>query len=149
VLLEESDVGTLVPVLADFGVSRMLANRTKSVKYLKPFNYIGASMPYASPELLLAFADKHAADNLLSNSDVAPKVDIYAFGMTLYEMLTGLVPWSSVDNYRIKVAKGERPELSDAIAERCPDLIVTMKRLWSQNPADRPAAAELLLLLNC
>lgn len=74
-------------VLCDFGLSHLkLDIVTKSRKDGK--HSLGGTMRWQSPERLAGERLSYACD-------------IYAFGMTLYEVLTGNVPFGYVDDWAI------------------------------------------------
>jgi serine/threonine-protein kinase len=138
----------LIPVLTDFGISKMLAGRSRSVAAFKPANILAASLVYAAPEVLLAMGANQEALAYLYREDVLLKSDIYSIAMVIYEMLFGKTPWDGVDkkDIRTKVVSNERPEVFDrAVTDECAKrLILIMKKCWRENPLHRPTAAELV-----
>lgn len=75
------------------------------------------------------------------------QVDIFSFGMLLYELLTGQRPFESQgSNHEINraICKGERPLLKDGnLQPMFPALVDLMEDCWRHAPAKRPAAHEV------
>jgi serine/threonine protein kinase len=71
--------------------------------------------------------------------------DVYSFGMTCYEVITGLRPFDEYlrnDELQRALAKEERPELPPGMS--CPkSLEELMSRCWAQKPSDRPDFKEV------
>ena len=79
------------------------------------------------------------------------KVDIYSFGLILYEIITGVTPFFGYSKrvfYKSVVAEGERPPLQfDDYGRKvaCHEkLKVIMARCWDNDVSLRPNATELL-----
>ena len=90
------------------------------------------SFPYLAPE---CFRGAVPSD----------KQDVYAFGVIVFEVVTGLVPWrgKSASQVTLKVCKGLRPRVpSDAVFDP-PELKALMERCWAQDPAARPTFAAV------
>jgi serine/threonine protein kinase len=81
--------------------------------------------------------------NPADNKDLPPKYaersDIYAFGMTLFEIFTGMVPFSQLDDNSVRshVLNGGRPELSPSLAERHKKII---QDCWVVEADGRPTS---------
>jgi hypothetical protein len=77
------------------------------------------------------------APELFGSSGYSEKVDVYAFGMLLWEMLTQDVPYKGKTGIQIamNVCKGERPP----IPKGCPQgLSSLMTACWLEDPDKRP-----------
>jgi len=128
ILLRRGARGRLVPKLADFGLTKVLARRGgyESTR-------LGAgTILYMPPE---AFSG--------DESGIHPGADLYAFGVVLYRLLSGRYPWDATD-IAVLMAKVEgrhralepRPELG------CPPHVCeVVERLIQPDPLDRYALA--------
>lgn len=68
------------------------------------------------------------------------KVDVFSFGVTMYEVISHRVPWDGVPIEEIfrRVHTGERPSTL-ASPEDAPDRwVALMKACWDQSPDKRP-----------
>jgi len=109
--------------IMDFGIAKMLAEVRQGA------TVIGGTPAYMAPE--------QAAGRLVDG-----RADLYALGVTLYEMLTGAVPEppgdmaaEGADRPAAADPRGHTPGVPDALAE----LIL---KLVERRPEDRPAQAR-------
>jgi len=92
--------------------------------------------------------DYMAPEQFNPKIEYGPPVDVYAFGMILWNILTGSLtayPGTTAVTLVLKVMKGERPKIPDYIPDSLKDLL---KRIWEANPEKRitfAAAREVLL----
>ncbi len=115
--------------VADFGIARAAEATTIS----EPGNILG-SAKYMSPEQAAGVR-------------VGPASDLYSFGVVLYEMLTGSVPFAVATpaDVPIEHAKGPPRRPSEANPEVPEALDGLVMRLLSASPKDRyGSSAELL-----
>jgi hypothetical protein len=120
------------PVLADFGLAR---SHTQSMSIRKTASGPFGTLNWMAPEMIAETA-------------VSQAIDVYAFGIIVWEMCSGMIPWAGlpVENIVFKVAvKGERPTVE---RERWPawacDL---MEACWHQDPKQRLIMADVLARL--
>jgi len=106
-----------LPILCDFGIAReCVSDGTMSRKT--------GTLIYMAPELF-------------STRDYGTKVDVYAFGMLLYEMAEGRHAYDDITKDRMEsVLEGgiERPKFYKS----GPILQSVIIRCWDQNPSKRP-----------
>jgi|GEM_PF-4784885 Serine/threonine protein kinase len=119
-LLDASDDSNIR--VADFGIARL----SSSTRTTRTTGLLGTPR-YIAPELSI-------------RGRVTPAVDVYAAGVTLYEMLFGRVPFDGPHPAAVLRAHAEdipyRPE-------GVPDsLWVVIAAMLEKNPADRPTATE-------
>jgi len=111
----------------DFGTSRI-------VDHYEMTNNLG-SVFWMAPEMF--------QDSSYDNS-----VDVYAFGIVLWELLTMQKPYSNVKGWDVPklVERGERPPVPPA-GEWDDWVIKLMKKCWHQKPAKRPSFDTIISIL--
>jgi serine/threonine protein kinase len=138
--------------LCDFGLSRTSSlSRTRTALLPAGPGGAGGSQLWLAPELWIA----------ISNGEPLRKTtasDVYAFGLVMYEILTGCQPFheGAVDHLHLQVPAGLRPRFEDwketatEIGRRLVDL---MNRCWHDEMGKRPnireVYEELQQLLRC
>ena len=89
----------------------------------------------------------YAAPEVWEDGNYSAASDVYAFGMLMYQILTGVTPFMDVKNpfdLSKMVTNGERPEIPHETPEVLGNLI---KKCTKQNPADRPNFESILTVL--
>lgn len=112
------------PKIADFGLSKMTEGT------------IFQSETVGTPLFM--------APELLNEVEYTDKVDVYAYGMLLYNLIELEIPFHYLGEINMfiltkHINNGERPEF--VIPTSYEDLIV---RCWDQNPDDRPTFKEIV-----
>ena len=117
--------------LADFGLARVLSSATLA------FHTGHGTPPYASPEQIMS-------------REITPRSDIFSFGIMLYELFTGQLPWSGKKQLGMEQTHSGQ-EIPDPreLNERIPPLLVeVLRRATAADLANRPASAgEVLRML--
>ena len=120
----------LRPFLTDFGTSKKINKKSKINQTTKFTSYI-----IMAPEFM---------DNPILHSN-SLSIDVYSFGITLYELLTEIQPFNEYEDrfYQLKkyVTSGGRPNIPDSIPNNWKELI---EHCWSGDPSDRPTFNEIV-----
>jgi hypothetical protein len=118
----------LLPKIADFGLGRFVTELDQSQKMT---GNIGTPI-WMAPELLRAI-------------EYGPPVDVYAYGIILYEMYTERVPFGGMDRMRISkiVCEDEgRPPFSVLHDENTP-IGILIRECWAAEPKLRPTFEQI------
>lgn len=87
------------------------------------------------------------APEMIQHRSYNHKVDVYSFGIVLWELITGNLPFQNMTAVQAAFAvvnKGVRP----AIPPGCsPSLSQIMSRCWDANPDERPSFSQVVKLL--
>jgi serine/threonine protein kinase len=115
--------------IADFGIARL-----GDAEGLTAAGTVLGTAAYISPEQA-------------AGGDVTPASDVYAFGVILYRMLTGRLPFESKD--ALEMAGLHRDELPPPLATIRPNAPATLESVamaaLSKSPLDRPSDGAALL----
>ncbi|XP_043720565.1 uncharacterized protein LOC122668077 [Telopea speciosissima] len=111
--------------VGDFGLSRIKRNTLVS-------GGVRGTLPWMAPELLNG-----------SSSRVSEKVDVFSFGIAMWEILTGEEPYANMHCGAI-IGGIVNNTLRPPIPERCdPEWRKLMQECWSPEPAERPSFTEI------
>jgi serine/threonine protein kinase len=145
ILIDKDVDGSIIGVLSDFGITRIVNDNALLVGAFKTRNEHAVSYMYAPPEVVLG------NDNNLSITDQEWNArDIYCLSMIIYTMLTLKDPWdfTTVEQIENALKKAERPELSEALLSSkdslTKSLINIMKLCWANSPLERASAEKVL-----
>ena len=121
------------PRVCDFGLSRFYYGSTNNSCKLTMTGQIGTPL-YMAPEL---FEDE---------CHYGPGVDVYAFSMIMFEIVTGEVPFKELGKISgvslgIKVSQGYRPSIPKYVTKEAASL---MRRCWSHKAEERPSFSEIV-----
>lgn len=111
------------PKISDFGLSKIFDPNIRS----------NQTMHSATPQYM--------APEMLKNEDYNESVDVFSFGIIMYDIITEKYPYSNISNCFViphLVLKGCRLEfpLDKKIYPKIKELI---EKCWSQNPSNRPS----------
>lgn len=123
--------------LADFGCSFKLTSKSDTVTHLSE---IGGTFTHRAPELL-------------KGEEVSPRVDVYSFGITMWQLLTREPPYDGDRQYILYavVAYNLRPDITrdvfiqSSVGQACQNLI---SRCWDGDPKIRPTADQIMTELS-
>lgn len=115
------------PIICDFGVARFIPDELQlGTKEIGTPNWM--------------------APELFETRDYDNKVDVYSFGIMLWELLTNEVPFkgkTSMQIMRSVCDKRERPQIPESTNESMRNLI---QLCWHQNPIERPPFSRIFKL---
>ncbi len=120
--------------VADFGLARFFtssagATTAKSV----------GSPAWMAPEVIT------------NGTHISPPSDIFSFGVVLWEVMSGKLPWQSCTSMHIMyqvVCNTARPPLPNPVAASVPSgYIDLINDCWASNPENRPTCASVVLRL--
>ena len=118
---------------------------SRLVRGLETPRSLGLTVPYAAPELFLRMRRIRDA---CTTADTA--LDVYAYGVSLYEMITRSPPWpntASPEAICMQVTAGVRPPLSPRVTDQVsPRWLINelVPACWSHSPEERPTFADIL-----
>lgn len=116
------------PIICDFGSS-------KNTDLTMTMTGQGGTPSYMAPEFL-------------QNEKYDEKIDVYSFGILLWEIITQEYPFDGLSWPQILcivVVNQQRPVIPD---EWEPSLKNLINRCWAPNPAERPTFQEIVYLFN-
>ncbi|GAB2300259.1 hypothetical protein Dimus_034294 [Dionaea muscipula] len=93
---------------------------------------VRGTLPWMAPELLNG-----------SSSLVSEKVDVFSFGIVMWELLTGEEPYADL-HYGAIIGGIVSNTLRPPVPEKCdPDWGSLMERCWSAEPSERPSFPQI------
>ncbi|KAK3134211.1 hypothetical protein QOZ80_6AG0546370 [Eleusine coracana subsp. coracana] len=93
---------------------------------------VRGTLPWMAPELLNG-----------SSSLVSEKVDVFSFGIVLWELLTGEEPYADL-HYGVIIGGIVSNTLRPAVPDTCdPEWRALMEQCWATEPSERPSFTEV------
>jgi len=128
IVLARDDSGREQAKLLDFGVSRSVHS------------------PHTSSGQKLIGTPEYMSPEQADSRPVGPSTDVWAFGVVLFEMASGQVPFTgdSVPAILYQICHGEPPPLSALRSDAPDELVRVVRRVLSRDPARRIERARLL-----
>lgn len=119
--------------LTDFGLARYI-DQSESLKLTRTGALLGTPY-YMAPE------------QFKGTGEVAAATDVYALGITLFELLTGRRPFQANDPIRLATAHcfDAPPDVRTLAADVTDGVADLVQRMLAKSPASRPADAAALL----
>lgn len=124
--------------MCDFGVAR-----------LKPtsINTAGKTTRFSAEMTAETGTYRWMSPEMLEHKPYDQKADVYSFGITMWEVLTGNIPYAGLTPLQAAIGvvqRGLRPESPPYIPEVLAHL---MHRCWDKDPEERPEFSEVLCTL--
>ncbi|WOL14209.1 hypothetical protein Cni_G22989 [Canna indica] len=111
--------------VCDFGLSKMKPNTMVS-------GGVRGTLPWMAPELLY-----------ISGNKVSEKIDVYSFGIVMWEILTGEEPYADM-HYGEVIGGLLHNTLRPPVPASCDrDWRSLMEKCWAADPAQRPTFTEI------
>ena len=111
------------PKLVDFGIARMLAGSRLTAR-----SSVVGTPQYLSPEAI-------------SGAEPTPAVDVYAFGIALYELLTGTPPFHGEQLLQVlNQHMYQEPPWPPSIP---PQILPMLQAMLAKDPQNRPTALDI------
>ncbi|XP_054721398.1 LOW QUALITY PROTEIN: mitogen-activated protein kinase kinase kinase 13-A-like [Uloborus diversus] len=110
----------------------------------------GTSKQYNDKSVKMSFAGTVAwmAPEVIRNEVCSEKVDIWSFGVVLWELLTCETPYKGVDSSAVIWGVGSN-SLHLPVPSTCPDgFKLLLKQCWSGKPRNRPSFRHIMMHLD-
>lgn len=137
IFLHQTRDGEIIKVV-DFGVAKLMQEEVSGEQTISALGVVVGTAAYLAPERI----------NHLTYDG---KSDVYAVGVMLYQMLTGLLPFTSASGF-VGVALQHLTHSPRPVHELVPDIPAELSRLVAQalekDPAQRPTAREMAQVLS-
>ena len=97
-----------------------------------------------------------APELFIGGTKYGPEVDVYSFGMILWELATRQIPWDHITEPEFirfygmlsaALKSEQRPTIPADLAESQPGFVALMQRCWTTAPRSRPVFADVVLAL--
>ncbi len=123
----------VAPKILDFGVSKILGSDAERVKLTRTGALVGTPA-YMAPE------------QAMGDTAVDKRVDLWAMGVILYELVSGRLPYDG-QNYNamlVQIVTGRPRPVTDHVPTLDPALVALIERAMARNPRARFASARAM-----
>uniref|UniRef100_A0A8C6X7Y9 mitogen-activated protein kinase kinase kinase n=1 Tax=Naja naja TaxID=35670 RepID=A0A8C6X7Y9_NAJNA len=147
--MEYLHCGAIVPVIHRDLKSNNMATQTyddteKSGKTLKITDFGLAREWHKTTKMSAAGTYAWMAPEVIKNSTFSRGSDVWSYGVLLWELLTGEVPYRGIDGLAVAYGVAVN-KLTLPIPSTCPEPFVRlMTECWQQDPHARPSFASIL-----
>lgn len=134
--------------LADFGTRRVADAMGFDRSRLESMDSSAGLLRWTAPELLKKGEERVLKGTASAGNQCPQAVDVYSFGMVLWELTTGEIPYAEMQSnteIREYVLSGCRPMMKPGQCNIQWGELIT--RCWSHNASKRPTAAEIVTTL--
>lgn len=139
----------------DIKPKNILLSANRKIGYLADFGSAAAMETGSESAAAVRTTALYQAPEAAPSGRVGPAADIYALGLTAFEMLNGPFPWSTFDGAEvdIRLSNGRRalPDRSLAAGAFAPHVSTSLRqlvrRMINADPESRPTAGDLLRAL--
>ncbi|GKD33794.1 dual specificity protein kinase splA-like protein, partial [Tanacetum coccineum] len=114
--------------VGDFGLSR-----------IKRQTYLSTKTGNGTPQWM--------APEILRNEQADEKSDVYSYGVVLWEITTGKIPWDNLNAMQIIGAVGFMNQRLEIPKDVNPQWASLIESCWSSEPQSRPTFQEILIKL--
>ncbi|KAH8797398.1 kinase-like domain-containing protein [Flagelloscypha sp. PMI_526] len=120
--------------LADLGISSVVVSASETLGWgTSTAGNVKGSLRWMSPEVIMN-----------SESSRTTARDIYAFGSTILEVVTGQYPWFNIREDAmviLNLSQGKHPDRPDGFGN---DVWSIIESCWTRDPIERPSAKAVL-----
>ncbi len=123
----------IAPKILDFGVSKILGSDAERVKLTRTGALVGTPA-YMAPE------------QAMGDTAVDKRVDLWAMGVILYELVSGRLPYDG-QNYNamlVQIVTGRPRPVTDHVPTLDPALVALIERAMARHPRARFASARAM-----
>eukprot|EP01122_Echinamoeba_exundans_P014794 TRINITY_DN6778_c0_g1_i1.p1 TRINITY_DN6778_c0_g1~~TRINITY_DN6778_c0_g1_i1.p1 ORF type:complete len:1331 (+),score=177.31 TRINITY_DN6778_c0_g1_i1:128-4120(+) len=127
ILLDDKDV----PKISDFGFSRVVGDEGigKTTSTVGPIRWM--------------------APEAIRTKQFSEKSDVWSFGCTIIELITGEQPYGDADIFDVAVKLRDQPGYHPDIPETAPEWAKELlPTCWNEHPEMRPTFTEIIAMLN-
>lgn len=149
ILVEVSEDGSFWCAICDFGFASICGGSRPVAKGINVPKTVGITVRYSAPEVFTHLKSKSGEGRVTTEID--KKIDVYAYAITMYEILAKRSAWGDVSKNLIivNVKSNLRPPFMEdsSITEKyaqMPSLLKIVTEGWKQKPEERPSFETIL-----